>query len=162
MAGVNEQWRVSWNGLTPDQTPHLLPMTRAQAEATLGRILQHPRTYENPTLWLQTVTVSGWEQQLTPDEEAEQGHVPWSYTEVGVRCACGRWMDRDERCTRPRGSRAEHDDLTGTLFEAAQAVLEQADRDDLVGAWSDVIADLQEAVDNLAAWVEKHQPGKAA
>lgn len=25
-------------------------------------------------------------------------HSPWTYTEVGVRCSCGAWMDRNERC----------------------------------------------------------------
>lgn len=29
-------------------------------------------------------------------------HAPGAYTEIGVRCDCGSWMDRDENCPGPK------------------------------------------------------------
>jgi hypothetical protein len=38
---------------------------------------------------------------VAPQPQPEDEHIPWCYTEVGVRCSCGEWMV-DEVCPGPQ------------------------------------------------------------
>lgn len=87
-------------------------------------------------------------------DDTDDDHGPWHYTEYGVACHCGYSVDKDERCTRPRGPDAEFNQLVGNLFDTVDSLLCEIDRKEVPVSSVD---DLRAAHEALAGWGQRNE-----
>lgn len=91
------------------------------------------------------------------DPEDDDGHGPWFYTEYGVLCSCRYPVDKDERCTRPRGPAAEREALFGALFEMVDGVLDNITYYGSIAVNDGHVDDLRAAHTAIAEWHAHHK-----